>query len=149
MMTSLVYIIHSSRHIIKLQYLLFSIGLFLLLLKKHGFMKALEISYVFMFFSSTVLSGTSTEGGKIMIIPFWSYYEIIVKSNLFLLAENLFNIVIMIPLGFILAKENETITVRYVIQYVIVLELIIKILQLVLCRGLFEWDDIVHGIIGS
>ena len=88
----------------------------------------------------------------------WSWKEIIgikentkvhVASKEGLLQENLLNILMLFPVGLLLpivvdgkAKKMAGLIVGTVFSVVI------EILQLIFCRGLFEWDDIIHNSLG-
>ena len=62
---------------------------------------AATVTYVFLVFSSTVFCRNSTMNYTYEWMPFWSYVEI-AKGNKSLLCENLLNIMMLIPFGFVL-----------------------------------------------
>ena len=70
------------------------------------------------------------------LIPFWSYG---VKS---LRMEILLNIILFIPVG-LLAPRWKTVglTAGY--------SMLIELAQLISCRGLFEFDDVIHNALGT
>ncbi len=78
--------------------------------------------------------------------PFWSYKEWI-TGDTGLGIEIIANVAMFVPFGFMISTVFPK--RRSIIPVAIVLSLIIEILQLVLMRGLFEWDDVISNTIGA
>ena len=70
------------------------------------------------------------------LIPFWSYG---VKS---LRMEILLNIILFIPVGLLSPRWK---TVGLAAGY----SMLIELAQLISCRGLFEFDDVIHNALGT
>ena len=70
------------------------------------------------------------------LIPFWSYG---VKS---LRLEILLNIILFIPVGLLSPRWK---TVGLAAWY----SMLIELAQLISCRGLFEFDDVIHNALGT
>ena len=66
-----------------------------------------------------------------------------------LVQENLLNMIILFPLGILLPFiRNRKVRWWEGLFVGLAVSASIEILQLVLCRGLFEWDDMIHNGIG-
>ena len=87
---------------------------------------------------------------------FWSWKEIIhpigrlgTASRYDLLLENILNIVMLLPIGIFLSLSyGKKIDWKVGLLIGIGISFSIELLQLVLCRGLFEFDDIIHNSLG-
>lgn len=83
------------------------------------------------------------------LIPFWSWYGVIVEGDISLLLENILNGLLLMPAGFLLPFIcSHKVRLHRGLLFGIFISLIIEIFQLVLKRGLFEWDDIIHNSLG-
>ena len=66
-----------------------------------------------------------------------------------LLQENFLNILLLLPVGFLLpGMFNRRLKWWQGLITGIIVSSAIEICQLVLCRGLFEFDDIIHNSLG-
>ena len=91
--------------------------------------------------------------------PFWSY-KLAYAGNTELAKEIVLNIIMFIPMGFLITYVVDSLKMTYnkrVFRQVvlrlsllvgIVCSAMIEILQLLLHRGLFEWDDIIDNTMG-
>lgn len=105
--------------------------------------------YLEVLFALTLLLRIPTDQRRIKIKVFWSWEHIYQNKSLGLLIDNVLNLLMFFPvgcLGFVLAKGK--IKVRYVVLFGVVLSGMIELAQLFLCRGYFEWDDILHNAFG-
>lgn len=87
------------------------------------------------------------------LVLFWSYREIIKNHDTELLIQNLYNIVIFVPFGFVVPQcgyklKNKTVSVKETILFGAGFSLIIETVQLISKVGYFEFDDIFHNIAG-
>lgn len=139
--------------------------LFLILfyhLKKRGCVKQYSNSIASfiagMFFSiecSSILTLTLT--GRIIgdkrdfyLLPFESYIRVITEENMELFLQIVMNIVMYIPLGFLLPCCFMVFDkYRYVLVVTAGASLIIELIQLVSKVGLFETDDIINNVFGA
>lgn len=78
--------------------------------------------------------------------PLWSYKEWF-AGDADLGNEILANMALFVPFGFMLSTVFPK--QRFIIPTAIVFSLTIETLQLVLMRGLFEWDDVISNTIGA
>ena len=83
------------------------------------------------------------------LIPFWSWYGVIVEGDISLLSENFLNCLLLMPAGFLLPFIcNHKVRLHRGLLFGLFISSVIEICQLVLKRGLFEWDDIIHNSLG-
>ena len=83
------------------------------------------------------------------LIPFWSWYGVIVEGDISLLSENFLNCLLLMPAGFLLPFIcNHKVRLHRGVLFGLFISSGIEICQLVLKRGLFEWDDIIHNSLG-
>jgi glycopeptide antibiotics resistance protein len=108
-------------------------------------------TYMFLVFASTVFSRTSKDSYQYELIPFWSYRKIWQGSKE-LLWEDIFNGFMLLPVGvfmpMILKNHRGAKAFRRVLLMGFLTSLTIELLQLVMKRGLFEFDDMFHNTIG-
>lgn len=93
---------------------------------------------------------------KYQLEVFWSWKEIIrpigrlnTTSRYELFLENILNIVMLLPCGvFLPLAYGKKIDWKIGLGIGIIISFSIELLQLVLCRGLFEFDDVIHNSLG-
>lgn len=112
---------------------------------------ARELLLIFMFIvlGSTVFTRVPDKIQEYELIPFWSWNEV-VKGDIELLEENLLNFLLLFPFGFLL----PFVFYRKIRWYKALLmglafSFFIETSQLVLRRGFFEWDDMIHNSLGA
>lgn len=107
---------------------------------------ALAGSYLFLLLSITVFSRGHTDVDFNILPPFWAYREIVINEvrRNELIAQVLMNLLILVPLGFLIPFITE----KYSIWIGIGCSVMIEFIQLVTKRGYFEIDDIIHNTIG-
>lgn len=145
----------SFREIVAFIIISFIISIVLLCLYKAGKIKitqfiVAELLFLFLsvVFASTVF--TRTPGiRQYELIPFWSWYEVFVNHSKELLWENILNVLLLFPMG-ILLKSLFGHKMRPFTAFLLgfTVSAVIEISQLVLRRGLFEWDDMLHNGLG-
>ena len=80
-----------------------------------------ELVFLGIVFGSTVFTRTGSVR-QYELIPFWSWSAILRYHDMELLKENLLNCMLLLPAG--------------------------ALLPLIMMRGLFEWDDMIHNGLG-
>jgi glycopeptide antibiotics resistance protein len=114
------------------------------------------VVYVFLVFASTVFSRKPAADYSYKVIPFWSYREILLggPDADFLFWEDVFNLCMLLPEGILLTLvigrkdlQKSGLPAK-VILIGFFTTLLIELLQLILKRGLFEFDDIFHNTLG-
>lgn len=107
------------------------------------------ILYLEIVFASTVFTRTPGLEHQCELIPFWSWREVLFHDNRPLLQENLLNILLLLPVGLcmplVFPKKGKLLFGLFVGAAI---SGVIEVCQYVFCRGLFEWDDIIHNGIG-
>lgn len=82
------------------------------------------------------------------LLPLWSYGEIF-RGNVSILKEVLLNFVLLMPVGVILVfVVDRRLSWKVGLIVGVFISSTIELLQLITCRGLFEFDDILHNSIG-
>ena len=130
----------------------FCIGVVLLLTWKgkktwHDIVKLLLTEYVFLIYCSTVIFRDYNPSRGHFFTPFWSY------SRQDLLAENIMNVIVFIPVGmllFITQKKKMSLLKAWIIAIVsgLVLSVGIESLQFIFKKGYAEVDDLMHNTLG-
>lgn len=115
------------------------IGLTFMLLTKKPMLSIL-VSYVFLVLSATIFARSQWPTPKYNIQLFWSYGSQFYQN----LPQIFGNIVMFIPIGFLLGAEVG----RKCIPSGILFSVVIELVQLFTRRGTFEFDDILHNTIG-
>lgn len=104
--------------------------------------------YLGIVFASTVFTRTPDGIWHYELIPFWSWREVLI-GNTYMLTEIVLNVILFIPIGILIpVLLHRRIRWWQGLLLGVLLSAVIEVLQLVLCRGLFEWDDMIHNGIG-
>ena len=99
-------------------------------------------------FGSTVFARQPKDYREYRLELFWSWKEVF-HGDRELLKENLLNILLLFPVGFLLPSLfHKKLSWWSGLLAGLIISAGIEIGQLVLCRGLFEWDDMVHNSLG-
>lgn len=107
-------------------------------------LRSFLFSYIFVVVFVTLIDRVSTDVMKAELVPFWSWYEVIVNHSNALLQENFCNIVLFIPIGILFQLLYEISPWKsFAIGFI--MSAVIEFLQLITRRGLFEWDDMIHN----
>ena len=118
----------------------------------------LLVEYVFLIFCSTIIFRTTGEIRQYNFHPFWSY-QAIQDGREDLLAENIMNVVVFIPVGlmlgsFLRVKGSSTSEATKSMTWLMVaiigcgISVTIESLQFFLMRGFSEVDDVMHNTLG-
>ena len=102
----------------------------------------LLIEYLFLLYSSTVFLREDWGVIRCELIPFWSY------SRPDLIVENIMNVVVFIPIGFLLGLCFNKQKCWSILLMGAGISLSIEVLQLFLRRGYSELDDVMHNTLG-
>lgn len=106
-------------------------------------------AYLYFILLSTVYSRTMIPGRICKPVPFWSYVYIW-KSGSKSLAEEVFlNIMMLVPAAvLVLVTVNKKKYLKWITLSAFLVSVFIEVQQLVLQRGWFECDDIIHNTLG-
>ena len=107
----------------------------------------LLVEYVFLLFCSTVIFRTPGETRHYDFHPFWSY------DRPELLIENIMNVVVFVPVGFLLGVriQDSSFTIRKALLVALMgcgISVLIEALQFFFMRGFSEVDDVMHNTVG-
>lgn len=104
--------------------------------------------YLELLFALTVLLRIPRSHPLYKLQLFWSWKYVIQNGSLGLLIDNILNLFMLFPIGCSICLIGGKVKVSYVIIIGVILSGIIELAQLFLCRGYFEWDDILHNVFG-
>ncbi len=106
------------------------------------------VGFLAIVFEATVFTRIKTVR-KYELAPFWSWRSIIRYHDRTLLKENLLNCVLLFPVGVLLPIiADRKIKWSHALFIGVLISAMIEFSQLILMRGLFEWDDMLHNGLG-
>ena len=106
----------------------------------------LLVEYIFLIFCSTVIFRVACETRKYDFQPFWSY-QAIQDNREDLLAENIMNVVVFVPVGLLLGIAFKQMTWWKALM-IGCISVTIESLQFFFLRGFSEVDDVIHNTVG-
>lgn len=118
------------------------------------FISWILVSYLIVIYAFTVFSRNPHLGYAYKLNIFWSYREGVGTYGKEIIFQNILNIFMLLPIGllfpFIVKGEIKCKNICGMITVCIGLtvSVTIELLQLILRRGLFEFDDIIHNTLG-
>ena len=99
-------------------------------------------------FASTVFT-RSVGIRQYELVPFWSWWEVIVHHDMSLFQEIILNCILLFPMGLLLPViRNKKVGAGYAFLAGFGVSCCIELCQLIFLRGLFEWDDMIHNAFG-
>jgi len=104
--------------------------------------------FLFVVFSSVLFSRPDYGYYNYELEPFWSYRVAREQQSEFLFVQILLNILVLIPVGFLFPFAVPKARFVHTFFFGFLCTALIETLQLVLRRGLFEWDDMIHNVLG-
>lgn len=107
----------------------------------------LLIEYVFLLFCSTVIFRSVGETRQYDFQPFWSY-KAIQEGREDLLAENIMNVVVFVPVGLLFGIAFKQMTWWKALMIGCSISVTIESLQFFFLRGFSEVDDVIHNMVG-
>lgn len=108
------------------------------------------VVYLYLVYLITIFSRSPAAEADYVLTPFWSYAFIIHYQNRAVLEENILNILLLMPAAVLVceAAQNRK-AVKWITLGALGVSISIEVTQLVLKRGLFEWDDMFHNTLGA
>lgn len=103
------------------------------------------IGYVALVLCTTIIFRTESDEMKYVLCPFKSYIGLYNK----MLAQNILNIVLFMPIGFLVGAALKKKHIWNTVKIGFVLSFFIELTQLITTRGVFNVDDIIHNVLGS
>lgn len=107
----------------------------------------LFLEYLFLIYSSTVFFRDNVSFLGYSFSPLWSY-NAIKNGRLELLSENIMNVVIFIPIGFLLGCGFSKWSWWKVFVLGFLFSMTIEVMQFAFKRGFCEIDDVIHNTLG-
>ena len=107
----------------------------------------LLVEYIFLLFCSTVFFRATSVTRQYDFHPFWSY-KAIQDGRENLLAENIMNVVVFIPVGLLICIAFKQMTWWKALLIGCGISVTIESLQFFLMRGFSELDDVMHNTLG-
>lgn len=107
----------------------------------------LLIEYVFQLFCSTAIFRSVGETRQYNFQPFWSY-KAIQEGREDLLAENIMNVVVFVPVGLLFGIAFKQMTWWKALLIGCSISVTIESLQFFFLRGFSEVDDVIHNMVG-
>ena len=106
-------------------------------------------TYACVVLESTVFTRKSQGYHTYELEVFWSWKSVIKYHSKSMIKENLLNIALLFPFGLVLPFAfYKRLSWWKGLVIGILLSTVIETLQFVLCRGLFEFDDMIHNGFG-
>lgn len=109
----------------------------------------LVVGYIVFILSETIIDRLETDECKYKLLPFWSYLALIRGEGVNIWRCIYLNVLFFIPLGALLWLAFKNRKWWKALLFSIVLSLCVEIAQLVLKRGLCEFDDVFHNALGG
>lgn len=107
----------------------------------------LAIEYVFLIYCSTVFFREYSETLGHDFTPFWSY-RAIKNGDDDLLAENIMNVLVFMPVGLLLSCISHRLKWWMVLLIGFCISVSIEALQYLFHKGFSEFDDVFHNTLG-
>lgn len=105
--------------------------------------------YMFIVLISTVLSRSPGKEYLYKLELFWSYRNFRKIGVIGVLFENVYNLFLLFPYGFLCKAIWKRVNMTWVMLSGLFISFSIEFLQLILKRGFFELDDIFHNTLGA
>lgn len=133
--------------------LVVSLGMILIYYYTHEYNKRLMYNlwlllfgYLSLVLCSTLILRDTFEEYRYELVPFWSYYAYLHRDSQ-LLTQIYLNVLLFVPIGLLLGILNHKGIVK-VLLCGMAISLFIESCQLLFKKGIFEFDDIFHNVIG-
>lgn len=108
----------------------------------------LVVEYIFLIYCCTVIFRPLAETAGHNFMPLWSYDKIFHGDTTGLLAENIMNVVVFVPVGLLLSCVSRRLK-RWMVLFIgLGISLSIETLQYFYHKGFSEVDDIIHNTLG-
>ena len=116
--------------------------------KREFTLWTLLIEYVLIVFCATVICRSAYSPHRIEAMPFWIYIEVLNGNPKVTPMDILFNILLLFPIGVLLAGVLPKLKLWHVFVIGLLLSLIIETLQFVFSKGVAQFDDLAHNSLG-
>lgn len=127
----------------------------ILIFTLKGFWEGMRVSvnyillvYVSFLISYTLLMRSAMPNREFDFRPFWSYAVYFRGENPYLMPENMMNVAVFVPIGFLLEMVYRSMNWQKALLIGLVLSLFIEVMQFIFKRGFAEFDDVFHNTLG-
>ncbi len=103
--------------------------------------------YMYIVLASLVLTRRPGPVSTYQIHFLWSYIRILQGSRI-CLWQNVLNIILFVPIGFLTRAIWPDLKLKCIVVFGLFYSILLEILQLILHKGLFEFDDMLNNTIG-
>ena len=103
--------------------------------------------FLFILYCSTIIFREDIDTRGYCLRPFWSYEEIL-GGRSELLAENIMNAIVFMPVGLLISFGFPKLSWRKAIGFGSLFSISIETLQFLFKRGFCELDDVMHNTLG-
>lgn len=119
--------------------------------KRRYVLWVLLAEYLFIVSCSTVIcrGEMSFDFDRLQLMPFWTYKAVVNHVPCVSVWDIVLNIVLFIPLGFLLKLLYPSITALNMLLVALVCSLCIEVNQYVFEKGIAQIDDVMHNAIGA
>lgn len=107
----------------------------------------LLVEYIMLLFFQMVAFRPLMKTSALCLQPFWSY-RAIQEGKGILLPEIIMNVVVFLPVGFLLGGAFQKMKWWMVLLIGLCVSVAIEALQFIYQRGLSEVDDVIHNVVG-
>jgi len=104
-------------------------------------------AFVVLALNEVVFSRPAIDAFQINLQPFWSY-KAIINGRKDLIKEHYLNVAMFIPLGMLLWVVLKQKKWWKALVFGCVVSLLIEVMQLLMKRGMCEFDDVMHNTLG-
>lgn len=108
----------------------------------------LVVGYIVFILSETIVGRLESDECKYKLLPFWSYLALIRGEGVNIWRCIYLNVLFFIPLGALLWHAFKNRKWWKALLFSFLLSLCIEFAQLVLKKGLCEFDDVFHNTLG-
>lgn len=116
--------------------------------KSKIFPLILLCEYVFLLLLLTVCYRAERTDYKHELSPFGSYFTIFECNNIELLAENIMNVIVFLPIGVLIGFAFSCVMWWKTMWVGLLVSISIEAMQFFFNRGFAETDDVIHNTIG-
>lgn len=103
--------------------------------------------FCFIIYCSTVIYRNAGDFFKYDFHPLWSYAAIL-DGKIGLLAQNIMNIIVFLPVGLLIGMGFPRWSWGKAIGLGCIISISIEVMQYILKRGFSEMDDVIHNTLG-
>ena len=113
----------------------------------------LLVYHLYIILKITLLGRVQIPVPKVWLIPMYSYYRYLSNWEVFLFKQNIQNILLFCPFGFLASilfdGKSEVLKRKFILIVTFLFSVSIETIQYTQAIGVFEIDDIIHNMLGA